>query len=357
MITKLNKTLSKNIAIIFHTYNKIVAMNHNNEKIFTSTHYSTTNKLNRKPYIKLWKIAKLNDKAKHGYVVMYFPELVETFGSGATLYRWLQLGKKDGAFRFYRKRGNYLEISYGSQKNIAQRMKAADLEVAVQIPLEEITCNTNEEKLRQKTTLHTAQTLQTRSRNAAIKELRASKNRHIKLARPKLRRGTLAEKPTCQYFPTQKQWGVSQKTLAATLGVSERTIRRHVAKTPRVQGLYKVSKSEGQAELFYSQEERTKPKIFFRKGEYWKYGTNLYNLDYEIKNRWTARLRYKFDLLKDFRSRPEDSHKKLLSVEAFFDSDWFGELNLEELLYIRNFDKFRKAVKYQLRELKRRRTM
>lgn len=302
----------------------------------------------------LLKLVKQADHSNRGYVVLYFPKLVETFGSEATIYRWLQAGRMAGAFRFYRRRGNYLEISYGSLENIARKMEAADLGVAVQIPLQEITCRANEEKLRQKTTLHAAQALQTRSRTAAIKELRANKNRRTKLAKPKLRRGTLAEKPTCQYFPTQKQWGVSQKTLAETLGVSERTVRRHLAKTPRVQGLYKVSKSEGQAALFFSKEEGSKPKVFERKGEYWKYGTNLYKLDYEIRSRWTARLKYKFNLLKDFRAQADLEDKEYLSVKAFFDSDWFEELNLESLINIRNFDKFRKEVGRQLRELRRR---
>ncbi|PSF27379.1 hypothetical protein C7H19_25000, partial [Aphanothece hegewaldii CCALA 016] len=134
----------------------------------------------------------------------------------------------------------------------------------------------------------------------------------------------------------------------------------HLANTPRVQGLYKVPNREGEAEIFFSQEEKTKSKVFFRKGEYWRYGTNFYQLDYQVKTRWTARLKYKFELLKFFRAKAGGEHKKYLSIkeiEVFFSLDWFGKLNLEKLISIRNFNKFRKEVARQLEELKRRRTM
>lgn len=335
-------------------------MTNNRNKNITSLGYLNTRQITKQNekwttttqcYMTLWRLARHVDRPGRGYVVFYFPNLEKTLNtSRATIYRWLQSGRKDGVFRFYRRRGNYLEISYTSSKNIALKMEAADLGPQVVIPVEEIA-------IKQKTTLHTAKIFQIRSRAAAIKKLRANGDRHTRLAQPKFRGGTLINKPTSQYFPNQKQWGVSQKTLASTLGVSERTVRRHLASTPRVQGLYKVSSLCGQLDQFYSKEERTKPTVFKRKGEYWKYGTNFYQLDYQVKTRWTARLKYKFELLKLFRSRPNNQYKDYLSIEEFFKSDWFSKLNLEELIKIRNFNKFRREITRQLQELKRRRTM
>lgn len=309
-------------------------------------------------WARLYYLVRSADQTGSGCVVLYFTKLIESLDADrSSIYRWLETGRAARAFRWYKKKGNFITIYYGSLEAIGRVQKATDLDKTTEIDLEEIISSENGEKLRQRATLHRAKVEQEKSREAAKRELRLKKERHKKLAKPKFRGAT--GKPTSQYFPNQKNWGTTQKNLAEKLGVTDRTIRRHLSKTSRVQGYYKISKLEGQEELFKERESggNYKPKIFERKGEYWKYGPNIYDLDYRIKSRWTARLKYKFNLLKDFRSRPNSPHKNLLSVKEFFEFDWLGELNLEKLIKIRNFNQFRKEVGRQLRERNRRLTM
>ena len=71
--------------------------------------------------------------------------------------------------------------------------------------------------------------------------------------------------------------------------------------------MYKVKPSEvkrrsdlftGEIELFYEHPTGKRVPVFKRLGEYYRYGCNLYDLDFVMCGEFTQRLKYKFSLLR-----------------------------------------------------------
>lgn len=154
--------------------------------------------------------------------------------------------------------------------------------------------------------------------------------------------------------------GASQKEIAESLGVSERTVRRHLSHTKRIQVMYKVNPIEGQAALFEASETWGKSPIFKRQGEYYRYGCNLYDLNFVQKSEFTQRLKYKFCLFKKISALRKFNYKNTLLFEEF--KELFMEFNLDQLdeycllvlWYYRgkcSFKEFLETMKYELRML------
>ena len=277
-------------------------------------------KIARGTWARLWYFLRAIDKEGSGKVRILVPEILILLGiSRSTFYRWLKVGKAAGAFRGYRRINEHTEeIILGSKTAVCEKMGITDWESTTEIPLWTIFNNPelplwrsiglkpNLVKLRQLATFFQAYWMQRRSIEAAKEEER-KKIRKIKNRRkpylPKFRGGN--GKLTSQlnaarsvvfsrkHLPT----GASQEGIGNSLGVTDQTARLHLRGVERVQVMYKVNAYEAEAELFYAQETGTRSLIFKRKGEYYRYGTNLYNLSFRQPSEFTQRLKYKFRLL------------------------------------------------------------
>lgn len=275
----------------------------------------------RHPWAKLWYLCRAIDTEGKGYVIISLPEFEILMGrSRATFYRWLKDGKEAGAFRSYEKEGEHFEKIYlGSKTEICKRLKITDWDSVTYTPLYKILKPLkknphNEPDLREQVTAFQTQWLEERSKVAARKEARINKDKRLP-HKPDFRGATV--KPSSPILPSKFSRknlpvGASQETIAKSLGISSRSVRRHLKQVERQQVYYKVPKCEAQAEIFHAGEAGKKCPIFERKGEYFKYGPNLYNLNFTQKSEWIQRLKYKFNLLVKNAEPPDKDHKKNL---------------------------------------------
>jgi transposase len=308
--------------------------------------------LNRPQCAKLWRFCHNNTKS--GIVTLLIPEILLFFNiSRSTLYNWLKEGKKLGMFRYYKKTGKFtLYIVLGGKKAVTEKLGLTDWGAVVEKPLEEILIK-KEDQLRQQTTLHHAQWLEMKSRYAAKAALtkeygekperlgkrfkpyqpKFSTSKPVKKSIgkpvPKTKCGatTIATPPNKQPSreetrrPNESDQGLpklkikkvafarnhtpigsSQEAIAKKLGVSVRTVTRHLAKTESVQVMYKVTDPDeikrAEAEIYYAIEEGKTPRYFVREGEIYRFGNSLYNLNETLKSEFTQRVKYKFNLFK-----------------------------------------------------------
>ena len=277
-------------------------------------------KIARKVWARLWYICRAIDKEGSGRVKILVPEILILLGiSRATFYRWLKVGKAAGAFRGYRSINEHTtEIVLGSKTVVCEKLGLTDWESTTEIQLWQLFNNPelplwrsigikpSRVKLRQQVTFFQAHWMQRRSVEAAKEEerkrIRKIKNRR-KAYLPKFRggNGKLASQLKAarsvvfsrKHLPT----GASQEGIGNSLGITDQTARLHLRVIEAIQVMYKVEAYEAEAELFYAQETGAKSHIFKRFGEYYRYGTNLYNLNFRQHSEFTQRLKYKFSLL------------------------------------------------------------
>lgn len=324
----------------------------------------------RNPWAKLWYYCRAIDTEGSGNVIISVPELITLLGrSRATIYRWLKDGKEAGAFKRYEKIGEHFEKVYlGSKEQICEQLHATDWGSVTYIPLGKILQPFKKKPqdtpdLREQATAFQTQWLEKRSEIAAKKEARQNKDRRKPY---KTDFSGATDNPTSPILPPKFSrgklpTGATQEKIAESLGVSSRTVRRHLKTTRRQQVYHKIPKQEAEGEMFFAREKGEKAPIFERKGEYFKYGCNQYDLNFEQKSEWIQRLKYKFKLLTKKIVSPEKEDKFKLSIEEKLD-------NLDEVILIylkfserRSFKNFLKEV-YKImndykREKRRRRTM
>ncbi|MDJ0510797.1 MAG: hypothetical protein QNJ64_16310 [Crocosphaera sp.] len=282
-------------------------------------------KIARKPWAKLLYMCRTIDKKGSGRVKILIPEIIALLGiSKGTFYRHLKEGKEAGAFRSYKRTDKYEETIYlGSLTEIAKNLKLTNWGSTTEIPLWMLlTCaeiplwEYEKEKakkikaasLKKRITWFQTQWLEKQSIEAAKDQERQkirNKRKRRKPYDPKFSGAT--GKPTSQIKAARKEprfsrrhlpTGASQEGIGQSLEICDRTVRRHLEQIERMQIFYKVTAYEGQAELFHAQEENRKPLVFKRQGEYYRYGTNLYNLDFNQKSQFTGKLKYKYNLYK-----------------------------------------------------------
>ena len=277
-------------------------------------------KIARKTWARLWYLLRAIDKEGSGRVKILVPEMMILLGiSRSTFYRWLKVGKTAGAFRGYRRINEHTEeIVLGSKTVVCEKMGITDWESTTEIPLwtlfnnpelplwRSIGIKLNLVKLRQKATFFQAYWMQRRSIEAAKEEqrkrIRKKRNRR-KPYLPKFRGGNgklasqLSAARSVRFSRKHLPTGASQEGIGDSLGITDQTARLHLRGVERIQVMYKVKAYEAEAELFYAQETGAKSLIFKRKGEYYRYGTNLYNLNFRQHSEFTQRLKYKFRLL------------------------------------------------------------
>lgn len=374
--------------------------------VYKSTHTPILNlktpcyingKIARQPWARLWYFCRAIDSDHRGKVYILVPELLTLLNcSRATFYRWLKEGQEAGAFREYKRIDKHTErIILGGKAAVCRKLKITNWDSVTQVPLWSILGNSDiplrqnrkkpkGKKLRQWTTLLQAYWMQHRSIEAAKKEETnriRNKRKRRKPFKPKFRGAN--GQPTSQLYAGRNVFfsrrhlptGASQEGIGESLGISECSVRRHLKGVERIQVMYKVDPLEGQFALFNAQETWEKSPIFERKGEYYRYGTNLYNLKFTQKSEFTQRLKYKFSLLLEeipIEAIQWESNKDELCSPLFSSCYLSKHEILEKLtkkykldsldkicIYIywelktKSFGKFRLAVKQELKKLKR----
>ncbi len=195
--------------------------------------------------------------------------------------------------------------------------------------------------------------LQRRSENAAKEKARREGDRSPKLAEFKKLRGGTGESQSSQYLRRHRETGASQKGIGRSLGISDRQVRRDLKPVDRVQNIYEVPYGEGWAQIQLAREENRRPRYFIRKGEAWKLGCNLYDLDYNQRSEWMQRLKYKWNLCKLIRRRPEEFDNLSLLIKNFC-RDWLVEMDIDALAHARTFNEFVGMVVAEIRRSRRR---
>ena len=355
-------------------------------------------KIARQLWARLWYFCRTINKEGSGRVKILVPEILILLGiSRSSFYRWLKVGKTAGAFRGYRSINEHtIEIILGSKTVVCEKLGVTDWDSTTEIPLWQLFNNPelplwksmgikpNRVKLRQQVTFFQAHWMERRSVEAAKEEerkrIRKIKNRR-KVYLPKFRGGNgklasqLSAARSVRFSRKHLPTGASQEGIGNSLGITDQTVRQHLRGVERIQVMYKVKALEAEAELFYAQETGAKSLIFKRQGEYYRYGTNLYNLKFRQHSEFTQRLKYKFNLLskeipipaiqweknKDklcsplFSSCYLTKHEILKKLTEKYDLDSLDRILIPIYweLKTRSFGKFMIAVKEELRRMKR----
>ncbi len=356
-------------------------------------------KIARQPSGKLWYIYRAIDEEGSGKVDIPVNEVRIFLNISRTrFYRWLKEGKEAGAFQSYRSIGKgMMRIYLGSKTRVCKKLGVTDWESSTEIEIEQLFNNSEEEaeSLRELITKCQTYWMQKKSIEAAKEEekikVRKKRNRGKPCQPYKKIRGANG-KPTSQLRAGQKYkfsrhhlpTGASQEEIGESLGICDRTVRRHQEGIKRVQMMYKVNRSEvklgtnlftGEIELFYVHPTGEKVPVFKRGGEYYRYGCNLYDLKFTLHSEFTQRLKYKFSLLqeeipleaiqwsknKQFAHSPLFSHlymsqqeiKEKLNKKYDLDSLDKVAIYIYCQLKTKSFGKFMIAVKKELERLKK----
>lgn len=193
---------------------------------------------------RLWYLCRAFDITGTGYIELEL-ELVQSFldCSQATVYRLLAEGKQDKAFRFYRTKKGTLQIGIGSLFKVCASLKLRSWGAVATVPLISIL---DLIEIRATATAAQTQKFQQQSRYAANSKLKPDYRREFGAPYPDEFFGetsggashkTVAGKlpPFVLHISDSRifvsknfvHFGTSQKRVAFTLGVTERTIRRH----------------------------------------------------------------------------------------------------------------------------------
>lgn len=192
-----------------------------------------------KPWARLWYLSRGFDPTSRGIVDLPAATLAQILNiSKPTLYEWLREGKKAGAFRRYQFKHNRCRIWLGGLHKLCKSLGLDSWGAVATIPLLELS------QLRAIATVAVTADLQDKSHFAARRSLN---NRERSFFTPPSADTILAQAKVSSQKPAQGQvpfllwvgqskafvskgfvpFGVSQKSIGAYLGLSERTVRRH----------------------------------------------------------------------------------------------------------------------------------
>jgi hypothetical protein len=203
-------------------------------------------KLQLIPCLRLWYALRVIDEAGSGQVVTSFTQVRLLLRcASSTLYQWLRECKQIGAIRTYWRKGDQLTVWVGSKKVICQNLQLDDWGATTQVELREII---NLSDARAQASIATIAKQQQASRHAALYRLTPEERRKVKkLPLPEEifsrqgvcllntgRWGTaipyVLKVTSGKVFVSKGfiPFGCSQKSVANSLGCSDRTIRRHL---------------------------------------------------------------------------------------------------------------------------------
>ena len=322
--------------------------------IITNVILKCHSNLLRFPWSRLWYLCRLNDAIGRGIVCLSWHDTKKRLNCGnSTLWYWLKTGNHAGAFRDYCKDGDRLTIYLGSKAKVSRTLNLDDWGEVTYLSFEEIETLF---KARNVSSELTVQGMQRASYNAVKRGL--NKNERKQYSIPNIDRFFDANNSLCsmgklgnripqsrathylrhksdRYFFVSKgfiAYGASQRAIACSIGISDRTLRRQLLGVERRQiaqskaeyrPLYEeiLSGGGGLKTESYTVDDRAGhtshidsltvcPARFFKcMGKVWLLKCNLYNLDYQrVKERF-ARRKYKEFLLLNREISPDCGNK------------------------------------------------
>ena len=312
--------------------------------------------IHNKPWNRFWYLCRALDLSGQGRVELPVEAVcLLTSISRSTLYQWLREGKAAGAFRRYRFKGNTLSVYLGGLQKYCQSLGLNSWGAVSLVPLSNILSGMS---LKSHATALQTQSLQVKSRIAAIRSLNNRERKHTKVAEVEAifeQRQESSQKTARGQVPfllgVGRQrifvskgfvpFGANQTTIAAQLGISDRTLRRHLnhlgverRQIVQTKAAYKSIKTalewwieewEAEPGIGYKEDQFgqiwlsdvngrtssrkpaqviTKERFFQYQGRTWIYRCNLYKLDYPTSSMRAARKSYKKLMSQNFCAVP-----------------------------------------------------
>lgn len=304
----------------------------------------------KKPWVGLWYLCRGIDLQGRGVVQLPMTAICPLMGiSSPTLYQWLREGRRAGAFRKYSRRANTLQIWLGSRNKLCLRLGLRSWGTVAIVPLTDIL---NRTLLKQHATSAITQTLQERSRYARRNKLNERERRCFRIPDAsdivnipqqscvKLVAGQVAgivHVGASRIFTDERfvPFGAKQTSIAEELGISDRTVRRHVAgagvrrkQIVQTKEEYRTIRGQLQNDTVYCGDDKhklviwydynhrgqavlyepngittssrsgghpiTRERFFTYRGRVWMYRCNLYDLDCHLISTRKARRRYNY---------------------------------------------------------------
>lgn len=321
--------------------------------------------LTRYPWARLWYYLRALDTQGRGWVEVSWSQTKQILGCGySTLYQWLREAKEAGAIYHYKRKGDRLTVRLGGLFNVCQTLGLNGWGAVTTLPLGEVL-----EKCRMLATAIATQELQERSRYAAYKSLNKSEKQTFRMpsAFDVIEMGRTASLkpirgankiPYLLHVGAKRAFvskgfipfGASEVAIASSLGISDRTVRRHLTSLEidrrqlvQAKHAYRFIKAgielnindaytepgisyqlKGRELILHEPNGRSSSKrkdghhiplsdnglttecdrFFNYYGQTWMYRCNLYDLDFEFNSMRFARRKFKKQL---------KSHKPSLS--------------------------------------------
>ena len=204
----------------------------------------------RHPWARLWYECRGVDKDGSGHVPIHMTWLQESLEcSDKTIYRWLQQGKRKGAFHSYQVRNGVLEVYLGSLFRVCEKLNWRNWGAVGVCKLSAVNA-----RIRAITTGIVTQQHQQKSRYAADQKLKPQHRKHygtvppnslLKNVRQSSLKPHVGEVPCVLHISERRMfvsknftvYGASQATIGEELGIRPITVQRHHAQlgTPRRQ--------------------------------------------------------------------------------------------------------------------------
>lgn len=299
-----------------------------------------------KPWARFWYLCRAIDLSGTGIVEFDVHDVCRLLKvCRPTLYEWLRKGRAAGAFRCYRFRKNELKVYLGGLHKYCLALGVSGWGEVALVSLTDILEGM---ALKSHATALQTQVEQVRSRVACIRSLKKRERQSTKIPEPAtiLKQGKQSsQKPAKGQVPfllwvggkrifvskSFVPYGASQERIAGELGISDRTVRRHldylgVERRQLVQAkaayktvahgmdcwadqvvlsedrieYYEASNEGYQVGTMYEPSGRTchthgfrvrRDRFFNYRGKTWLYRCNLYLLDYDTTSMKTSRKR------------------------------------------------------------------
>ncbi|WP_066375493.1 MULTISPECIES: hypothetical protein [unclassified Anabaena] len=202
-------------------------------------------RIGRETWARLWYLCRALDREGAGHLTLPLA-VIQTFlnCNDKSVYRWLQQGKKRGAFRYYKVRTGVVTVYLGSMFSVCYRMNLKHWGGVEECELWKVL---DLSQLRSRITGIVTQRFQQKSRYAADRQLKpqyrklygtAHPNELVGDERQSSHKSPVGEVPCVLHISSSRifvskrfiHYGTSQNAISCELGIHTRTVRRHQEK-------------------------------------------------------------------------------------------------------------------------------